>query len=356
MNVKISDRNHHRVAWQRVAWGHRSRRRGAMLVLVTLMMVGFMVALAFSVDVAQMHLTRTELRTATDAAAKASAAALSDSLDVEFAIARGQAIAAQNLVGGEPLLLAAEDFELGRSVRDGSGVFRFTAGGTPTNSVRVQGRRTDDSLSGVIPLFFGNVLGRSSFAPRLRVTATYVERDVVLVIDRSGSMRGSLWNDLGQAISTFVDTLDETPVDEHVGLASYSSWATEDLALTSNLWLVDDAMGGLEPDGMTSISRGIEAGESIFATGRSSRFVERTLIVMTDGLHNTGTAPQDVASRVAEAGIVIHTITFGGNADVERMREVAEIGGGKHFHADDGLELRDVYREVALTLSTMMTE
>lgn len=351
MNVKTTAG-----ATRQRAWRRRSRRSGAMLVLVTLMLAGFLVALAFSVDVAQMHLTRTELRTSTDAAAQAAAAALSDSQDVDFAIARGRAIAAQNVVGGDPLLLAAEDFELGRSVRDGSGVFRFTAGETPTNSVRVVGRRTADSLSNVIPPFFGHVLGRRTFAPRLAATATYVERDVVLVIDRSGSMRGLLWNDLEQAIATFIETLDQTPVDEHLGLASYSDGATEDLPLTSNLWLIDDAMAGLEPNGMTSISRGIEAGESIFESGRSSRFVERTMIVMTDGLHNTGEEPTVVASQVAETGIVLHTITFGGNADMERMREVAAIGGGRHFHADDGFELRDVYREVALTLSTMMTE
>ena len=48
-------------------------RRGAMLVLIAIMMIGFMVAVAFSVDIAQMHLSRTELRTATDAASKAAA-------------------------------------------------------------------------------------------------------------------------------------------------------------------------------------------------------------------------------------------------------------------------------------------
>jgi hypothetical protein len=59
---------------------------------------------------------------------------------------------------------------------------------------------------------------------------------------------------------------------------------------------------------------------------------------------------------LADAGVQIHTITFGSDADKARMKEVAEIGGGRHFHADNGLELEAVYREIALTLSTIMTQ
>ena len=37
----------------------RPPRSGAMLVLVAIMMVGFMMTIALSVDIAQMHLTKT---------------------------------------------------------------------------------------------------------------------------------------------------------------------------------------------------------------------------------------------------------------------------------------------------------
>ncbi len=80
------------------------------------------------------------------------------------------------------------------------------------------------------------------------------------------------------------------------------------------------------------------------------------LIVMTDGRHNRGPEPRGVAKNLAKEGVTIHTITFGSDADEARMVEVAEIGGGRHFHADNGLELEQVYREIALTLSTMMTQ
>jgi len=331
-------------------------RRGAMMVLIAIMLIGFMVAVAFSVDIAQMHLSRTELRAATDAASKAAAQELADTLDINAAIARGQAIAARNTVNGDPLLLDPADFTFGRSAELASGKFDFSAGGRPMNSVLVNGRRTFGSRSGPVPLFFGNIFGVQFFEPISNATATYIERDIVLVVDRSGSMRGQKFRDLVNAIGTFTTTLNSTPVDEQVGLASYSARATEDVQLTENLADITSGVAALSVRGMTSISRGMQAGKNIMDRSRGAEFVERTLIVMTDGRHNRGPEPRTVAATLAADGVTIHTITFGRNADLVRMREVAVIGGGRHFHADNGLQLEQIYREIALTLSTMMTK
>ena len=353
----IKPRRYKHTTSDRHLLGYRQRnRKGAMLVLIAIMMIGFMVAVAFSIDIAQMHLSRTELRTATDAASKAAAATLAQSQDTDLAITRGQQIAAANTVNGDPLLLDRSDFTFGRSVELGSGKFEFSGGGIPRNSVHVDGRRTVSSRSGPVPLFFGNIFGVEFFEPIADATATYIERDIVLVVDRSGSMAGQKFADLVNAIGTFTATLDQTPVDEHVGLASYSEFATSDVHLTGNLQLITDAMAALPVGGFTSISRGMEAGKTVMDTSRGREFVERTLIVMTDGRHNRGPEPRGVAKTLASEGVTIHTITFGSDADEARMEEVAEIGGGRHFHADNGLELEQVYREIALTLSTMMTQ
>ena len=327
-----------------------------MLILIAVMLIGFMITVAFSVDVAHMHLSRTELRSATDAASKAAALELSSTQDVAQAIARGQQIASRNLVAGDPLQLRPSDFSFGHSEEQSGGRFAFNSGGSPTNSVQVNGRRTSGSASGPVPLFFGNIFGVDFFEPSVDATATYVERDVVLVVDRSGSMQGQKFDDLVSAINIFVATLNATPVDERVGLASYSDQATQDVPLTQNLGLISTAMSSLPVGGFTSISRGMRAGESIMNASRSADFVERTMIVMTDGRHNRGPEPRTVAQSLAADGVQIHTITFGANADQARMQEVAKIGSGRHFHALTGDQLRDIYREIALTLSTVMTE
>ncbi len=327
-----------------------------MLVLIAVMMVGFMLAVAFSVDIAQMHLARTELRAATDAASKAAAATLAQTQDREQAITRGQQIAAANRVNGEPLILDPSDFQFGQSVEARSGKFEFHANEKPNNSVLVRGRRTVDSPSGPVPLLFGSFFGVKFFEPTIHAAATYIERDVVLVVDRSGSMKGQKFSELQAAVRVFTTTLESTPVEEHVGLASYSDEATEDVALTARLSEISRGVERLSVGGFTSISRGMVAGAHVLQKGRDDQYVERTLIVMTDGQHNRGPEPSEVASDLAGDGVTIHTITFGAGADVQRMREVALIGGGRHFHAANGSELEQVYREIALTLGTMITQ
>lgn len=332
------------------------QRRGAMLVLIAIMMFLFLIVVAFSIDIAQMHLSRTELRSSTDAAANAAATTLADTLDRDLAIRRGQQIAQANLVNGQPLLLADGDFQFGRSDRQLDGKYAFNAGEAPFNGVRVHGQRTTGSLSGPVPLFFGNVTGTSIFEPEAFATATYVERDITLVVDRSGSMAGSRFIELQVAIRIFTDLLRTTPVDEQIGLASYNDRSSEDVQLTENFAEINNAMDRLRTGGLTSISRGMQAGQAIALRGRPPEFVERTMIVMTDGRHNRGAEPRLVATTLAAEGVTIHTITFGAGADIGRMQDVARIGGGRHFHATDGDQLRDVYREIALTLGTVLTE
>src|SRR6056297_3242362 len=90
-----------------------SRRRGAMLVLVVLclpIILGFCV---FALNVAWMQLTRSELRTATDAAARAASRMLSRRQDPDAARTAAHTAAGRNNVGGTPLLLLDADIQLG---------------------------------------------------------------------------------------------------------------------------------------------------------------------------------------------------------------------------------------------------
>jgi len=333
------------------------KRRGAMLVLICVMIFAFLVTVAFSVDIAYMHLVKSELRSATDAAAKAAAETLSRTQDVNAAIARGKAIALENKVANKGLELRDADLVFGRSQLGTSGRFEFTTGARQINSVRVNGQRTNGSLSGNVQLFLGRMFNVSTFQPEEFSTATFIQRDIVLVVDRSGSMKDfNKFNDLRAAVAIFTSILVASPVDERVGLASYSTTETEDVSLTEDLALINNAMDRMPVAGLTNISGGIDAGGNVMSRGRSRDFVERTMIVLTDGLQNRGRPARLAASDEAAKGTIIHAITFGTDADKSTMQEVATIGGGRYFHADNGAQLRQVFTEIALTLSTIITE
>ena len=80
-------------------------------------------------------------------------------------------------------------------------------------------------------------------------------------------------------------------------------------------------------------------------------------IIMTDGIHNSGVAPDVVAQQVVQDNfLVIHGLTFGAGADQARMQTVADIGGGRFWHAADLEALEDAYNEIALDVPTVLTD
>lgn len=370
----------------------RSDRRGAILVLIAILIPVFALMAAFAVDVAWMQLVRTELRTATDSAARAGAKELSLEQNTPAAEAAAIDAASRNLVGGAPLQVAPGNIQFGASERaTAGGRFAFNAGATPINGVRVNGLRTNGSLGGPVPLFFGRVLGVNNFEPQHTAISTMLDRDICLVIDRSGSMnervnstaggrffqctppgRGSRFRALADAVDVFLAELDLTLPNEQVALVSYSSEIDErcrngstvqfpvaDIRepLTPSYRAIRDEMTSMKTNligGSTAIGEGLTKGLEAIASARP--FAIPTVVLLTDGRHNTSFEPIIPARTASSRDIVVHTITFSRAADQARMRAVADETGGRHFHADTAGDLAEVFRTIARTLPVLLTE
>src|SRR5256885_15381377 len=78
------------------------RRNGAMMVLIAFCLPLCLIMAAFAVNVAWMQLVRTDLRTGTDAAARAGAEGLSLYQNTKTAQAKAIEAAARNRVAGAP--------------------------------------------------------------------------------------------------------------------------------------------------------------------------------------------------------------------------------------------------------------
>ena len=382
-------------------------RRGAMLVLVAITLVILLITVAFSVDVAFMQLTRTQLRTSTDAASRAAMESLSRTQSIASATQAARDAAAANSVAGVPLLLADEDIFFGNSEAQADGSFDFRVGQRPLNAARVIGRRTNGSPSGPVGLMFAGILGPNTFVPVQEARTVAIDRDICVVVDRSGSMNErvssnstpdgfpwcegphpteSRWAHLTRAFNIFLGLLNQSEVDELVGLVSYSS-DTETCgqritASTIESRMVTDYMPLLiamrrysesRVVGATNIAAGIDNGVRVLMDpSRSRRFAEKTLIVLTDGIENQpdgveglgtsapafprGAVRATMEAKAREPDLIVHTITFSNSANQVTMREVARVGGGNHYHAPTADRLEEIFREIALTLSVVTTE
>ncbi|MEN1678868.1 MAG: vWA domain-containing protein [Planctomycetota bacterium] len=374
------------------------KRRGAVAPFVAVLTPALLVVLGFAVDLAHMQNTRAELRLATDAAARAGASVLNRTDSVTAARARARDIAAANRVAGSPLTLEASDVQFGRTSLSQSGRQTFAVGVTPYNAVRVNGRRTNGSPAGPVPLYFGSLVGRSVFEPEMTAVASFSNFDICLVLDRSSSMKldvndpasgmsvgdprlcqppaaSSRWASLHRAVNVFVAVLRSSPSSERVSVVTYSSdiagqpWlnncgqthrttqaATVDQQLAGDLAQIESEMNAWSTsifNGNTYIEQGIKTGAKELISSRARVGAEKVLIVLTDGHENVGSAVNG-AIDCANNQIQCHTITFSDDADQTLMSQVADTGGGRHMHAATEQELIDAFRTMAGELARVV--
>lgn len=332
-----------------------------MLVLVAVTFVILIAAAAFSLDVAYMHMVRAELRTATDAAARAGAEALTRTQDVGRSRQVVIQAANRNLVAGKPLTISAGDIEFGSINQNQRGGFDFVKGGRTFSAVQVTGLRTAASGDGPVPLFFGPFFGTTNFQPTQQAKAASSVRDIALVLDRSGSMAAvengkSRINALKDAVRSFFDEIQRTSPNAQCSLISYATTANRDIELNTNFGGIESAVDRLTPAGFTNIFQALRLGsDSLEAPGRR-QFAERTIVLMTDGNFNQGGDPTPSARLAASRNHTIHTVTFSSGANQGIMKSVANIGGGIHLHADDAGDLRQAFKEIARTFSVLLIE
>jgi len=229
-----------------------------MLPMIALTLVVLIIGIVFSVDIAFMHMVRAELRTATDASARAGAETLSRTQDQGQAVEAAIRVAALNSVAGLGLELNADQVIVGSIDSGADGKLEFAPNAEPATSVRVIGDRGATSSQGPVSLFFGSFLGRSEFQPNQVATASSSVRDIALILDISGSMNraeGGLRriDALKTAVDVFIDEIQESSPNSTVSLTTYSTNAQRTTPLTFNLNSIKAETRTFEAEGRTNI-------------------------------------------------------------------------------------------------------
>ena len=365
-----------------------SARRGAITTLVAIMLPMLVILAAFAMNFAYMELSRTQAMIAADASARAAGRTFALTGSLAQAKTNAQNAANRNPIAGQVLQLRDSDFITGVSTRASSADrFNFSPSTNDPNSLKVVINRNSSGANGGISHLFPNVFGQSSFEISRTAISTRVDVDIAFVMDRSGSMAfaadevstpfslpvnappgwffgqpappRSRWLDLDQAARAFLTELSTSPVNEQVALVTYGSSARIDRAMTGNY---SQIQGGMDfytnafPSGATNIGDGLNRGASALAGGR--QFASKVIVLMTDGRRTPGLGPNpvSVANNLARQGVIIFTVTFSDEAEQTEMRNVANAGMGKHFHAIDAASLTTVFETIARTIPTILTQ
>jgi len=171
--------------------------------------------------------------------------------------------------------------------------------------------------------------------------------DVVLVIDRSGSMQGQPMEEAQRAARNFIE-LTQLQSDQ-VGLVSFSDSARLDQQLMQSESVIKQGIDNLQALGETNIASGIAQAQMELTSSRHNPLATRVMILLSDGRPTAGNTLA-TAQVTKQAGIRIITIGLGSQIDEDLMRSIASVESD-YYPVPDASDLVTVYQAIARTLN-----
>jgi Ca-activated chloride channel family protein len=174
--------------------------------------------------------------------------------------------------------------------------------------------------------------------------APQLPTDLVVILDRSGSMNGQKIRDARAAIHHLISRLG---ADDRFALITFSSSADIAIPLAAanpaarSAWsrIVD----GIHAGGGTHMSTGLTLGLGTLETARTAGRSPRA-IVISDGL---AAEPHEVlrsqAARAATAETTLSAVGVGADFDENLMAALADAGTGNYYYLEDTRELASVF-------------
>jgi uncharacterized protein YegL len=187
------------------------------------------------------------------------------------------------------------------------------------------------------------------------------QADVMLVLDRSGSINSTELSQLKTAAKDFVDALGLTTTGIHAGMTSFATTGSLDHHLDENSVVLKTSIDALVSTGFTNLSEGINLATTEFANpgdghDRSDGTSPDKMIVVTDGHPNRPlpeTTADDLAVTAADnarlAGIEVFVVGVGADVNTTFLQnQIANTGSGHYFSVSDYSGLQTTLKNLDL--------
>ena len=184
--------------------------------------------------------------------------------------------------------------------------------------------------------------------------------DIVLILDRSGSMSGTQLENLKTGAKTFIGIIDESTDGikdgqigggSHIGIVSFASTAAANTQLITSVADLDAAVDSLTAGGTTNHADAFAKATELFEPMSPNA---KVMVMFTDGRTTAGIPPAPVAEAAKAAGITIYCIGLIGSdgIDVQTLNDWASEPDTSHVAItpnDD--ELEQIFADLAANIS-----
>lgn len=185
--------------------------------------------------------------------------------------------------------------------------------------------------------------------------------DIVLVIDRSGSMdRDGRMASAKNAAKAFVQQIIQSSSNNRISIVSFSSNATIDETLTNDLSNINRTINKLDADGSTNIYDGLVKANQVLAGARAD--AAKSIVLLSDGIANRPTQNNNpdypITQAVNEAatsknrGYLVFTVGLFNGLDAEDKRTAVDTltqiaSPGNYYDSATSAQLTEIYLKIA---------
>ena len=184
--------------------------------------------------------------------------------------------------------------------------------------------------------------------------------DMVIVLDRSGSMKGRKISDARQAVLHLISGL---TAKDRFALVSYSDGVQQISDL--NYVTADHGkqlkirVGGIRAGGGTNLGAGLQTGINVMLSAPDIGNA-RKLILISDGLANKGitdsTRLGQMAGVAVEKEFAVSTVGVGNDFNEQLMTTIADRGAGNYYYLENPPAFAEVFqKEFFYTRATVAT-
>ena len=184
--------------------------------------------------------------------------------------------------------------------------------------------------------------------------------DIVLILDRSGSMAGSALANLKNGAKAFIDIIDEATdgtQDGQIGsgsriaVVSFASTATQDTQLITSVADLKAAVDALTAGGSTNHADAFTKASELLAAPSTNA---RVMVMFTDGETTVGPDPSPIAVAARAAGVIIYAIGLSGRGgvDVSALEDWASKPASSYVAiTPDDAELEELFKDLARNIA-----